>query len=99
MTQPVYRFEDAAADVIDGGLFAFSETTDPEAVLLLEAVRASDTKAAHWRYTVAKMTSRPIVAQRNEKEVWSVPGYWQNPRSIKDAYQERQLTVYPPPIK
>jgi hypothetical protein len=99
MPQPLYRFEDNASGVLDGALFAFAETTDPEALLLLEAAKASGGEAAHWRYTLARMTSRPIVARRSDSVVWSVPGYWLNPRSMNDAYQERQLSVYPPPIK
>jgi hypothetical protein len=99
MPQPVYRFEDEAAGITDGALFAFTETTDPEVILLLETVRPAGTEKAYWRFSTAKMTSRPVVAERNDKVIWSVPSYWLNPRSIKDAYQERQLTVYPPPIK
>jgi len=99
MPQPLFRFDDEVAGIIDGGLFAFAETTDPEALLLLEAVGGSGNEAPYWRFTVAKMTSRPTVAERNEKTVWSVGGYWLNPRSINDPYQERQLAVYPPLAK
>ena len=99
MPQPVYRFEDGAADILDGALFVLTEATDPEAVLLLEAARAGGTEPAYWQFTVARMTSRPVVAKRNDSVVWTVPGYWLNPRSPSDAYQERQLTIYPPPIK
>ena len=99
MPQPVYRYEDAAAGIVDGGLFAFVETTDPEVLLLIEATAARGADAASWRYTFAKMTSRPIVARRGDKIVWSVPGYWLNPRSPSDLYQERQLATYPPPMK
>jgi hypothetical protein len=99
MPQPVYRFDDEAAQIIDGALFAFTETTDPEVVVLLEAVQPMGAEKVYWRFSAAKMTSRPVVAERNDKVIWSVPSYWLNPRSISDAYQERQLTVYPPPIK
>jgi hypothetical protein len=97
MPQPIYRFEDDASGVFDGALFAFVETTDPETLLLLEAVKASGAEAMYWRHTLARMTSRRLVARRGESVVWSVPGYWLNPRSINDTYQERQLGVYPPP--
>jgi hypothetical protein len=99
MPQPIYRYEDNAAGVVDGAVFAFAEGTDPEALLLLEAVRTPEAEAANWQYTLAKMTSRRIVARRNDEVIWSAPGYWLNPRSITDAYQERQLSVYPPPIR
>jgi hypothetical protein len=99
MPQPIYRYEDQSTGISDGALFVFAEATDPEALLLIEAVRPVPAEAAFWQYTLAKMTSRPIVARRNDEVVWSVPGYWLNPRSPNDAYQERQLSVYPPPIK
>jgi len=99
LPQPSYRYEDQAEKIVDGALFAFVEATDPEALLLLEAIAASGGEPAHWRCTFAKMTSRPIAARRDDKVVWSVPGYWLNPRSPNDAYQERELTVYPPLMK
>jgi hypothetical protein len=99
MPQPLCRFSDEASGIIDGALFAFTEATDPEALLMLEAVRGKSGEATFWRVTAARMTSRPIVARRQDKTIWSVPSYWLNARSPSDAYQERQLTVYPPPIK
>ncbi len=99
MPQPAYRYEDSSEQIIDGALFAFVEATDPEVLLLVEAIAASGGEAASWRCTFAKMTSRPTTARRKDKVVWSVSSYWLNPRSPNDAYQERQLTVYPPPIK
>ena len=99
MPQPSFRFEDQAEQIVDGALFAFVEATDPEALLLLEAIAGAGGKAPHWRCTFAKMTSRPITGRRGDKVVWSVPGYWLNQRSPNDTYQERQLTVYQPLAK
>jgi len=99
LPQPIYRYGDDADEIVDGALFAYAETTDPEALLLLEAVHPGSGAAAYWQYALAKMTSRPIVARLDGKPVWSVPSYWGNPRSLNDAYQERQLGMYPPPIK
>jgi hypothetical protein len=97
--QPLFRCEDDGGEVLDGALFSFAETTDPEALLLLEAVRARGSEAAFWRYTLARMTSRPITARHRDTVVWSVPGYWTNPRSTSDTYQERELSKYPLPNK
>jgi hypothetical protein len=96
LPQPIYRYGEDAAEIIDGALFAFAETTDPEALLLLEAFRPPNAEAAYWRFTLAKMTSRPVIARLDNKPVWSIPGYWTNPRSLNDAYHERQLGVYTP---
>jgi hypothetical protein len=94
LTQPIYRYQVEADEIMGGAMFAFTETTDPEALLLLEAVRPRSGEAAYWRYTLATMTSRPIVARLDGTMVWSVPGYWTNRRSLNDPYQERQLGTY-----
>jgi hypothetical protein len=99
LPQPIYRYEDAAAEIVDGALFGFTETTDPEALLLLEAVQPRSGEPAYWQYTLAKMTSRPVVAQLDGKAVWSVSGYWTGPRSLNDAYQERQLGTFRPAVQ
>lgn len=89
LTQPIYRFE--AGPILDGAIFAFTETTDPEALLLLEAVRPEDTQPAQWQYRLARMTSRPMVGRYDDKQVWSVDSYWSNPRTPSDPYIERRL--------
>jgi hypothetical protein len=96
LPQPIYRYGNEKGEILDGALFGFTETTDPEALLALEAIRPRNGEQAHWRFSLAKMTSRPTVAELDGKTVWSVPGYWTNPRSLNDAYLERQLGTYAP---
>jgi hypothetical protein len=50
--QPVYRYESGD---FDGALFAFVETTDPEAWLLLECDTTQ--QAGAWRYALARMNA------------------------------------------
>jgi hypothetical protein len=94
MSQPIYRFAADKAGIIDGALFAFAEGTDPEALLLLEAVRGAGESLA-WRYTLARMTSRPIEAEVDDRPIWSAEGYWANPRSPSDPYVEIIRGSYP----
>jgi hypothetical protein len=96
LPQPVYRWADAEAGVIDGAMFAFCETTDPEALLMIEAVRSQGAAKASWRYTMARMTSRPLTFSHDEKVVKKLEGYWTNPRSPNDSYASQKLGMYPP---
>lgn len=94
MSQPIYRFAADKSGIIDGALFAFAEGTDPEALLLLEAVRGAGESLA-WRYTLARMTSRPIEVKVDDRSIWSAEGYWANPRSPSDPYVEIIRGLYP----
>ena len=55
LDQPVYRYESPSLKVLDGGLFAFVEGTDPEAWLILEAVETASGRG--WRFALARMNS------------------------------------------
>ena len=94
MSRPIYRFAAEKAGIVDGALYAFAEGTDPEALLLLEVVRgAGDSQS--WRYTLARMTSRPVEAELDGQQIWSVLAYWRNPRSPSDPYIEMMFGTYP----
>lgn len=73
LTQPLYKYQDQAAKVLEGGLFAFVEGNDPEALLLLEAVSTRDGQA--WRYTLARMTTFPVVVQHKDRDVFTCEAY------------------------
>src|SRR5262249_29877195 len=45
---PVYRYQDALAEIADGAVFAFVHGTDPEVFLVLEHREAKDAKAAWY---------------------------------------------------
>jgi len=94
LSQPIYRYKDEKAGVLDGALFSFSEATDPEALLLLEA-RRSKPEEYEWRYTLARMTSVRLIVRVDDKERWSVPNFWTSPRSLDDPYIESADGTYP----
>ena len=50
LPQPIYRYEDDKAGVVDGALLAFVVSNDPELFLLLEAARDKADAAPQWRY-------------------------------------------------
>ena len=56
---------------IDGGVFAFVQGTDPEAILVLEVVRDRNGRPL-WRYGFARATSSGLEARLDKTVVWAV---------------------------
>ena len=54
----------------DGGVFAFVQGTDPEAILVLEAVRQNG--RPHWQFGFARATSGGLEARLDKTLVWAV---------------------------
>jgi hypothetical protein len=94
LSQPLYRWEDSANGIIDGALFGYAETTDPELLLVIEARQDRDTKETAWHFALGKMTSSPMTVSLDGVQIWSVSGYWRNPRTPQDPYVEAQLATY-----
>jgi hypothetical protein len=71
---PVYRYELTTAngpdrDLLDGALFAYAQGTDPEAILVLEAVGTAE--KAEWQYAFARATTGGVEVRRGEDLVWT----------------------------
>ena len=71
LTQPIYRYDGASTDPIDGSLFVFVQATDPEAFLLIEARKVDG--AIRWHYAMARMNSVAVRVEHKGREVWSLP--------------------------
>jgi hypothetical protein len=56
--------------LIDGGVFAFVQGTDPEAILVLEAVRQNG--RPRWQFGFARATSGGLEARLDKTVVWAV---------------------------
>lgn len=72
---PLYRYDlkDARGTgpiLRDGGMFAFVMGTDPEVVLLLEAVERDD--KVIWQYAFARATAYAVEANLGDEIAWSV---------------------------
>ena len=93
LPQPLSRYSSEEAGIVDGAVFALSQGTDPEALLVIEAAE-KDTGPDAWRHTLARMSSQSMRFYLDEQEVWSVEGYWRNPRSKTDAYVEAYVEDY-----
>lgn len=75
LPQPLYHFDADAArpEVLDGSLFAFVHTTDPEVLLLIEARATAGGGLPAWHYAIARMTMVNVVVRHKDREVWRAP--------------------------
>ena len=69
LSRALYRYEPKEGDVIDGAVFAFVMGTDPEVLLLIEAVKDKD--ASKWQYAFARRTSGELEGRLGETVVWN----------------------------
>ena len=69
---PIHRYDDKAAGIADGAVFAFVHGTDPEVFLVLESREDKDGKSS-WHYTLAPMTCWAVNVKHRGVDVWSVP--------------------------
>ena len=85
LPKPVHRIDLAASktahpDLIDGATFAFVQGTDPEAVLMIEAIRQGPTTT--YQYAFGRATTLIVEAKLGPTLVWkadNVPN-WNNPK-------------------
>jgi hypothetical protein len=68
LTRPLYRYDPKEGSVIDGAVFAFAMGTDPEVLLLIEAVK--DGEKAKWQYAFARRTSGELEGRIGDQIVW-----------------------------
>jgi hypothetical protein len=97
LTQPLYRYEDDKAGILDGAMFAFVVSNDPELLLVLEAVKAGGGPAG-WRYSLARMSSLKETVKLDGKETWTVANYYQDPHEDRKTgpYVETRIGVFEP---
>ena len=92
LPKPLYRYESNRPELLDGALFAFVQTTDPEVLLAIEAKPVDGTPV--WHYGFARMSMVNLRGQHKGRNVWSVD--WatdlQNPR---EAYVTLRATERP----
>jgi hypothetical protein len=70
----LYRYDLANArdpdpNLLDGALFAYVLGTDPEVVLVLEAVGTAENAA--WQYAFARATSGGLEVKLGDEVVWT----------------------------
>jgi hypothetical protein len=69
MPRPLYRYESTDPEVLDGALFAFTYTTDPELLVMVEA-RKTET-GFQYMYGHARMNVGAVTVTYRDQEVWT----------------------------
>jgi hypothetical protein len=68
LTRPLFRYEPQEGPAIDGAVFGFVMGTDPEVLLLIEAVKQDDRTT--WQYAFARRTSGELEGRWKKSIVW-----------------------------
>jgi hypothetical protein len=69
MEQPLFRYAEGTADVVDGAIFDFAMTTDPELLLLVEARDTGGKRA--WQIAFARFGNKAMTVKESDHTVWS----------------------------
>ncbi len=87
LPRPLYRYDSKRNDVLDGAVFAFVQGTDPESLLLLEAVRKGN--GFEWQFAFARRTSGELEGRHRDTIVWHVDRF---PTSTDQKSTHRTLS-------
>lgn len=70
MSQPLFRYESTDPQVLDGALFSYTYTTDPDLLVVVEARKTND--GYQWMYGLARMNVGELKVSYNNREVFRV---------------------------
>jgi len=85
LSQPIYRYAEPSAGLVDGAIFAFVQGTDPDLFLLLEA-RASAGQT-QWSFAATRMNGVGLTLRYREHTVWSAEALpWADINSHREIY-------------
>jgi hypothetical protein len=73
LPQPLYRYESTDHDVLDGAVFAYVTSTDPEVLLVIEARKPAPAEGPVWSYAVCRFTDLGLSVRHKGKEVFTAP--------------------------
>ncbi len=71
LVAPILRYRDSAAQIHDGTVFVLAHGTNPEVILLIEAL-GQNLEESRWHYSLARLGSAEMHVELDGKEVWTV---------------------------
>jgi hypothetical protein len=83
MAKPLLRFGKEGTDTLDGALFVHAHGTDPELMIVIEAVRSES--GYRWDYSLAPMTGYALKASLDGQHVWEAE-LRQGPWDLKEPF-------------
>ncbi|MCI0361340.1 MAG: hypothetical protein L0211_22890 [Planctomycetaceae bacterium] len=69
LVQPVHRYRDEKAKLWDGAIFVLAHGTNPEVLVLIEALGES-LERSRWHYSLARLGSAELHVEIDGQEVW-----------------------------
>jgi hypothetical protein len=69
LSQPLFRYAQTNRGIVDGLLFVFARSTNPELLVLMEAQQSGE--ELRWQYAPARMTGRDCELLYLDELVWS----------------------------
>jgi hypothetical protein len=98
LSRPLYKYDRAEGDLIEGAIFAFVSDagTDPEIILVLEAVKEGDKQT--WRYRTVRFSISSLYVQYKGKEIWTSvreSGAFANPDNTYELFRDRFIDEFP----
>jgi hypothetical protein len=67
--RPIHQYQDVENGLLHGAFFVFCNGTNPEVLLILEAVEEGG--QGQWRYALARISTAPMQATLDGKQVWT----------------------------
>lgn len=89
MPQPLHRFSDPERGIVDGALFAYVISNDPELLLRLEVVKQAG--SLEWRYAFARMTSLQVDVRWDDNLIWHVANFYELGGTSTQPYIEGRI--------
>lgn len=71
LVQPVHRYSDPESELQDGAMFVLAHGTNPEVLLLIEAL-GKTLDDARWHCSFARLGSAELHVELDRKEIWKV---------------------------
>lgn len=92
LPRPIHRYADPSRGLTDGALFLFAYGTNPELLVLIEAIR--DANQPRWQLGFARLSRAAPTARLDGHEAWSRP-YADAPAADDPYYITRTTRTQP----
>jgi hypothetical protein len=83
LTKPLLRFGAEQSKILDGALFVHAHGTDPELMIVIEALKSGT--EYQWHYSLAPMTGYALNASLDDQPLWEV-GWRKPPYDAKEPF-------------
>lgn len=97
MPAPLLRYSSASGKIIDGALFAFAQGTNPEALVLVEAVESSNGRI--WRAAPSRLTGYQVRGWHKDRLVLEAEKIQSPIRTASLFHRGRTISPFPFPEK